>query len=214
MRRTSRTAAFILSFGVAAYALAMYGFGPGAARLHPEMRAAFESHPIGINTHIFASLLALVLGPFQFSTTLRSRRPWLHRWLGRVYLGVAVAVGGTAGLYMSYYAFGGVVAKLGFAALAVSWLCTGLRAFAAARRRDFASHRRWMIRNFALTFAAVTLRLYLPPVFILGLPFATAYAAISWLCWVPNLLVAEWLAKTMHDPVRVQGRGATTGSMT
>jgi uncharacterized membrane protein len=200
MRRISLTAAFVLSFGVAAYALGMYGFGPGAERLHPEMRTAFVNHPIGINTHIFASLLALILGPFQFSTSLRSRRPVLHRWIGRVYLGVAVAVGGTAGLYMSYYAFGGAVAKLGFAGLALGWLYTGLRAFMAARSRDFVSHRRWMIRNFALTFAAVTLRLYLLPVFILGLPFATAYAVISWLCWVPNLLVAQWLAKTTHDP--------------
>jgi hypothetical protein len=57
-----------------------------------------------------------------------------------------------------------------------------------------------MIRNFALTFAAVTLRLYLPPVLIVGLPFAMSYAIIAWLCWVPNLLVAEWLAKTAHNP--------------
>jgi uncharacterized membrane protein len=167
MRRTSLTAAFILGFGVAAYAIAMYGLGPGAERLHPEMRAAFESHPIGIQTHIFASALALLLGPIQFSARLRLKRPSLHRWSGRVYLGVAVAIGGAAGLYMSQYAFGGLLAKLGFAGLAIAWLFTGARAFVAARNRDFVSHRRWMIRN--------------------------------WLCWVPNLLVAEWLAKTTHS---------------
>lgn len=201
MRRTSLTAAFILSFGVAGYAIVMYGFGPGAERLHPEMRAAFESHPIGITAHIFASALALILGPIQFSARLRQKRPALHRWLGRIYLGVAVAVGGVAGLYMSQFAFGGLSAKLGFAGLALAWLYTGARAFVAARNRDFVSHKRWMIRNFALSFAAVTLRLYLPPVFILSLPFATSYAVIAWLCWVPNLLVAEWLAQTTtHSP--------------
>jgi len=200
MRRTSLTAVFLLSFGAAAYAVAMYGLGPGAERLHPEMRAAFENHPIGIKTHIFASALALLLGPLQFSTRLRSKLPKLHRWLGRVYLGVAVAVGGVAGLYMSQYAFGGPFAKSGFAGLAIAWLFTGSRAFMAARNRDFASHRRWMIRNFALTFAAVTLRLYLPPVFIFGLPFASSYAIIAWLCWLPNLLVAEWVANTTHNP--------------
>jgi uncharacterized membrane protein len=200
MRRISLSAAFVLSFGVAVYAVAMYGFGPGAERLHPEMRAAFVNHPIGIKTHIFASALALLLGPLQFSSRLRSRRPALHRWLGRIYLGVAVAVGGTAGLYMSYHAFGGPVAKIGFAGLALGWLYTGAKAFSAAKNRDFVAHRRWMIRNFALTFAAVTLRLYLPPVFMLELPFAPAYAVISWLCWVPNLVVAEWLAKTTHTP--------------
>jgi uncharacterized membrane protein len=199
-RRTSLALAFSLSVAVAAYAVAMYSLGPGAERLHPQMRAAFESHPIGIQTHIFASALALLLGPLQFSSRLRQRRPSLHRWLGRVYLGVAVAVGGGAGLYMSQYAFGGSWAKLGFAGLALAWLYTGARAYGAALRRDFVSHRCWMIRNYALTFAAVTLRLYLPPVFIFGLPFASSYAIIAWLCWVPNLLVAEWLVSASRDP--------------
>jgi uncharacterized membrane protein len=182
----------LLCFGVAAYAVGMYGFGPGAERLHPEMRAAFEREALGIRTHIFASALALVLGPFQFSTRLRARHPGLHRWLGRIYLGGAVVVGGLAGLYMSIHAFGGMLAKLGFAGLALGWLYTGTRAYLAARRRDLVAHRRWMVRNFALTLAAVTLRLYLPPVFIFGLPFAQAYAVIAWACWVPNMIVAEW----------------------
>lgn len=195
MRRLSLAAASVLCFGVAAYAVGMYGFGPGAEQLHPDMRAAFERHPVGIATHVFASSLALLLGPLQFWRRLRAARPQLHRWLGRIYLGVAVALGGTAGLYMSLHAFGGWAGKLGFAGLALSWLYTGAKAFAAARDRDFVDHRRWMIRNFSLSFAAVTLRLYLPPVFALQLPFEQAYPVIAWACWVPNLLVAEWLAR-------------------
>lgn len=200
-------AASFLCFGVAAYAIGMYGLGPGAERLHPDMRAAFERHPVGITTHIFAASLALLLGPLQFWGRLRAARPRLHRWLGRIYLGVAVALGGTAGLYMSFHAFGGWVGKLGFAGLALGWLYTGARAFGAARGRDFAAHRRWMIRNFSLTFAAVTLRLYLPPVFVFQWPFEQAYAVIAWACWVPNLLVAEWLAST--TPARSAERAST-----
>jgi hypothetical protein len=49
-----------------------------------------------------------------------------------------------------------------------------------------------MIRNFSLTFAAVTLRIYVPLSIALGIPFEQAYPAIAWLCWVPNLAVAEW----------------------
>lgn len=207
MLRIGLATVFLLGYGVAVYALVVYGFGPGAERLHPQMRAAFESHPVGIGIHIVASALALLLGPLQFSARLRSGRPALHRWLGRVYLGVGVAVGGAAGLYMSRHAFGGPLAQAGFAGLALAWLYTGARAYAAARARDFAAHRRWMIRNFALTFAAVTLRLYLPPVFILGLPFAPAYSVIAWLCWVPNLVVAERLANSASGyPRRSAGR--------
>ena len=50
-----------------------------------------------------------------------------------------------------------------------------------------------MVRNYALTLAAVSLRVYLPLSMIAGADFGTAYAAIAWLCWIPNLLVAEVL---------------------
>ena len=184
--------AFFLSFAVAGYALVSYAIGPGAGVLHPEMQAVYRAESIGIHIHIFASLLALLIGPFQFSASLRTKRPHLHRWLGRIYLGVAVAIGGLAGLYMSIHAFGGVWAKLGFAGLALSWLYTGFRAYTAIRAGEVQSHRRWMIRNYALTFAAVTLRLYLPWPFVFGWSFATSYAVIAWLCWVPNLALMEW----------------------
>jgi len=50
-----------------------------------------------------------------------------------------------------------------------------------------------MTRSYALTFAAVTLRIYLPLSQVAGIPFEPAYQTIAWLCWVPNLIVAEWL---------------------
>lgn len=195
MRAFGLAVVLLLSVTVAAYAWGVYGFGPGAAILDPVMRANFEAHSVGIHAHIFASALALLIGPLQFIAPLRRAWPRLHRWLGRLYLGVAVAVGGLAGLYMSVFASGGLVGKLGFACLALAWLYTGARAYLAARELNFAAHRRWMIRNFALSFAAVTLRLYLPGALWLQLPGTPAYAAIAWLCWVPNLLVAEWLAR-------------------
>jgi hypothetical protein len=59
---------------------------------------------------------------------------------------------------------------------------------------DFAQHRRWMIRSLSLTFAAVTLRIMLPMIPLTGMDFVDAYRAISFLCWVPNLLWVEvWL---------------------
>ena len=57
--------------------------------------------------------------------------------------------------------------------------------------RRFDDHRRWMIRSWALTLAAVTLRLYLPAVMILDWPFLPWYRAIAFLAWVPNLAIAE-----------------------
>ncbi len=189
----------LLSIGVAGYAVAVYGFLPLGAAVHPDMRATFEAQRAGIYVHVFASAVALTLGPLQFSARLRARRPALHRWSGRLYLGVGVLVGGLAGLFMAAHAFGGVTARLGFACLAIGWLYTGLRAYLAIRARDIVSHRRWMVRNFALTFAAVTLRLWLPAAMASGIAFELSYPVIAWLCWVPNLVVAEYLFNRKHS---------------
>lgn len=183
---------YFLSLGVAGYALVVYSVLPLGKLVHPDMTTNFQTHSLGIYTHIFASIIALVIGPIQFSQAIRQRHIKLHRWLGRIYLSVGVLVGGISGLYMAQFAFGGFIARLGFATLALLWLYTGLRAYLAIRGGVISEHRAWMIRNFALTFAAVTLRLYLPASMAAGVDFSLAYSVIAWLCWVPNMLFVEW----------------------
>lgn len=191
MRRLGFPLVVFLSFAVAAYSLVAYALFPVGAAVHPDMRASFGAHKLILYVHVFGSAVALLVGPLQFWTPLRSNRPHIHRWLGRFYLSAGVALGGLAGLVLSASAFGGLPSKLGFACLALAWLYTGSRAFGAARSRNFIAHRRWMVRNFSLAFAAVTLRLWLPGSVVLGAPFEVAYPIIAWLCWVPNLVVAE-----------------------
>lgn len=198
MNSVNKFLLYFLSFGVAGYAAVVYGFLPLGSLVHPDMKVNFLSHSAGIYTHAFASILALVLGPFQFSASLRKNHTQLHRWLGRIYLSVGVLVGGLSGLYMSQYAFGGPVAKLGFATLALFWLYTGFRAYFAVRRGAIDAHRKWMIRNFSLTFAAVTLRIYLPASMAAGIDFSLAYSIIAWVCWVPNVFIAEWRFNNLH----------------
>lgn len=189
---------YFCALSIAGYAIFAYGFLPLGALVHPEVKASFLAYPYGIYIHAFASIIALVIGPFQFSANRRKNHPGFHRWLGRIYLAIGVLVGGLAGLYMSQYAFGGSIAKLGFAMLAVLWIYTGLRAYLAIRQGHIEEHRKWMVRNFSLTFAAVTLRLYLPFSAVVGIEFAVAYPFITWLCWVPNLIFAEWRYNAAH----------------
>jgi len=183
------------AWGVAAYAALGYGLLPLGAMVLPAMTATYVAHPVLVYGHVFAAALALALGPWQFMPTLRNARPALHRWMGCAYLGVGVLGGGLCGLCLSRLAQGGAVAQLGFATLALAWLFTGMRAWLAIRRRAVAAHRRWMVRNFALTLAAVTLRVDLGVVLVAGLPFEAAYPAIAWLCWLPNLAAAELLLR-------------------
>ena len=191
-RSISKILVFFLAFGVSGYVIAAYGFLPLGASVHPDMKANFLEHSAGIYVHAFASMAALMLGPFQLSASFRQKHANLHRWFGRIYLAVGVLGGGLAGLYMAQYAFGGSAARLGFAALSALWLYTGLRAYLAIRRGAIDEHRKWMVRNVSLTFAAVTLRFYLPASMAAGIEFSAAYPIIAWLCWVPNLIFAEW----------------------
>jgi uncharacterized membrane protein len=200
MRLASFVALIVLSLGVFGYAVAVYVLLPLGAAVHPDMRATFESHVrLAIYLHVFASAFALALGPLQFAARLRARLPALHRWAGRLYLGFGVLVGGLAGMYVAFNAFGGPIARVGFICLAAAWLFTGFKAYQSIRSRDVASHRRWMVRNFSLTFAAVTLRLWLPGLIVSGAPMAVAYPLVAWLCWVPNVIVAELLFNKRHD---------------
>jgi len=144
--------------------------------------------------HVSGGVLALVLGPWQFWAGLRDRALRAHRWVGRVYL-CAILLGGVAGLALAVMAFGGLATQTGFGGLALGWLVTGVMAYVRVRQGDFEAHREWMIRNYALTFAAVTLRLWLPLMTVAGLPFITAYTIVAWLSWVPNLLTAELYLK-------------------
>ncbi len=66
-----------------------------------------------------------------------------------------------------------------------------------ARNGQIKAHRDWMIRNYALTFAAVTLRIWLPLLSeAAGIEFIDAYRTVAWLCWIPNLLIAQRIIKT------------------
>src|SRR5690606_34610916 len=123
--------------------------------------------------HVVASPVALAIGAVQFLPRLRAARPGLHRWLGRAY-GVAILVGGLGGLAMAPTASGGPVATWGFGLLAVLWIGTTAQAVRLAMARRFVEHRRWMARSYALTFGAVTLRLYLPFFLIGGMDYAQA----------------------------------------
>jgi uncharacterized membrane protein (DUF2068 family) len=112
--------------------------------------------------------------------------------LGKIYV-ISVLLSGIAGLGIAYFATGGMITATGFAGLALFWLYTTIIAYVAIRKKEINNHQRWMIRSYALCFAAVSLRIYLP-LFIggFGMEFLEAYKIIAWLCWVPNLLIAEF----------------------
>jgi hypothetical protein len=189
-------------------AVAIAGYGVMNLLLterRPEfVRNLFATRALPTFAHLAGGPLALVTGALQLNGGIRSRFLNFHRWTGRLYL-IAVLIGGVSGLALALRSFGGMTTHLGFGMLAVLWL--GTSAFRRILARDVTSHRRWMIRSYALTLAAVTLRIYLPLSQVAGIPFEQAYMAISWLAWVPNLLLAEWylMRHPLADVIRTGG---------
>jgi len=157
----------------------------------PSVHERFAQLPTFALFHVLGAGVALLIGGFQFSSTLRNRYPHIHRWVGRIYL-TAVMLGGIGGVATATQAGGGLVAQFGFALLGLVWLYSAAQAYLAIRSKRIAEHRVWMMRNFALTFAAVTLRLYLPLLGAAGFEFEQSYPVVAWIAWVPNLIFVEW----------------------
>ena len=177
----------VLSLGVAAYATRFFLGKPSDEH--------FARYIVPLRFHIAGGMGALLAGPWQFSEGLRNRALEFHRWIGRFYL-LSVTLGSIAGFVMATVSTEGLATHLGFGSLALLWFATAVQGYRYVLKGEIDLHRRWMIRNFALTLAAVTLRIWLPlMLFALHWPFRASYITVSWLCWVPNLLMAERIVR-------------------
>ena len=180
-----------LALSIALYALA-YFFVDRMAVLQTKPEELFSNYiwRTAFYTHVGFGAVALATGSVQFFPGWRNRNLARHRLLGKMYL-IAVMLSGVAALIAAQNATGDWITKLGFSTLAVLWLISGSVAYNHIRHGRVSDHERWMVINYALTFAAVTLRLWMPVLIGgFGLAFLDAYRIVAWLCWVPNLLVA------------------------
>src|SRR5262245_38156366 len=94
--------------------------------------------------HIYPGLLYLVLGPFQFVTALRARRPKLHRRMGYVVLTSGFVTGVTALAMTTRVAIGGATERAATTLFGLLFLVALVRAFTCIRRRHVALHREWV----------------------------------------------------------------------
>jgi hypothetical protein len=139
--------------------------------------------------HIVGGLVAIVIGPFQFSRRIRTTYPKVHRISGRIYL-VSIVIGALGGLIMAATTTRGYAS--GLFTLALAWLLTSGMAFVAIRKRNFIQHQQWMIRSYVVTFAFVTYRLALDSMTALEIgQQGQRGMIISWACWAVPLLITE-----------------------
>ncbi|MGM5630162.1 DUF2306 domain-containing protein [Apibacter raozihei] len=146
--------------------------------------------------HVFTSFISVFAGFTQFSGFLTRKYPRVHRYLGYVYIIDVLVFAAPSGLVMSFYANGGLISILAFITLSVAWWWTTYKAFILAKRRNIKSHKNYMIRSYALTLSAITLRLWKVIIFSCwDLPPMDVYRLISWLGFGINGIIAEIIIK-------------------
>ena len=133
---------------------------------------------IAFYIHVFSSIFTLCAGFTQFSNhILKHYKKW-HRRIGKFYAYNVMLINFPAGMVMAYYANGHLPSKIAFIILDCLWFWFTYKAVAAIKVKDIKAHNRFMIRSYALTCSAITLRM--------------------WMGFVPNLLFAEWLIRKMN----------------
>ena len=151
--------------------------------------------------HVLVGAVILLVGFLQIHPTFGLRWRNTHRMLGKVYVGGILFLSAPGGLVMTLFINRGPIVQASFVLQCTLWFIFTWIAYIRIRQRDIHSHRQWILRSFALTLAAITLRIY---VFLGSWSFdlaqPTAYATIAWLSWVPNLLVCEWYLRVSNRP--------------
>jgi uncharacterized membrane protein len=179
-----------LALAIGVVSLRYATFNPAVAP--DELRANMQAHPPVFVAHTLAAAIALLVGVWQFMP--RTRRTGWHRLEGRLYVG-ACLIGAVAGFFIAFHTTAGPLAAAGFSLLAVLWFGATLIGYLSARRGNFVLHRRWMVRSYALTSAAITLRLITGVGGVVGFTFYDSYIFAAWASWMINLAAVEiWLA--------------------
>jgi uncharacterized membrane protein len=200
--RTWRVPIALVALGtvpVTAGALRLVELSGGTQALPSDAR--YDATPLPVVLHIVCAAAFAILGAFQFAPRLR-RHSW-HRRAGRllVLAGLGVAL---SALWLNQYVPRADATRevlyplrLAFGVVLVATLVLGFR---AARRRDFARHRAWMIRSYAIGLVAGT------QVVTLGIGGALlgtgdlTTALLLAAAWAINLAVAERAIRSRPRP--------------
>lgn len=151
---------------------------------------------VAFYVHVFSSILALAAGFTQFSNYILKKYKKVHRAVGKMYVINILLINFPSGMILAVYANGLLPTKIAFVILDCLWFYFTYRGYIAIRKRKVIEHKEFMIRSFALTFSAITLRTWK---IILSSMYnwdpLTLYMVDAWMGFVPNLLFAEWLIR-------------------
>jgi hypothetical protein len=146
--------------------------------------------------HVFSAFLLLACGLTQFSSNFLDAYPQWHRRIGKFYAWELFLINVPTGMVLSVTAIGPWLAKVGFVVLDCLWFWYTYKAIVAIKQKNVMLHKHFMMRSYALTFSAITLRiinvitmnyLHWDPIIV--------YTTVAWMGWLPNLLFVEMLIR-------------------
>ncbi|MFE5259680.1 DUF2306 domain-containing protein [Streptomyces coelicoflavus] len=209
----------VLAVGTAAYSVPVYLTGNESQSKIP-LNPDVALHYLILGIHALPGGLLLALGPIQFVPAWRNKYRKTHRVLGRVYM-VSMVIASVAALFAATFSEDGFPAQVGFYILTAAWLYSMVQAYRTIRKGQVQLHRIWMIRNYALSFAAVVLRVFL----LIGLAlrsrfdwlsFEDVYTTSVWGSILISAGVAEWfiVQRTLKPLARSRKRPADAQEQT
>lgn len=149
-------------------------------------------YKVAFYIHVISSIFSLLAGFTQFSKKIRKRTPKIHKIIGWLYIVIILLFSAPSGFIIGLYANGGFWSQIAFCMLAVLWFWFTFKSLLGIKKKDFKAHEIFMVRSFALTLSAITLRLWK---YLIVLAFQPrpmdVYQIVAWLGWVLNIIVAE-----------------------
>lgn len=156
--------------------------------------------------HIFAGMFCIITALLQFSSIILKKRKAIHIWSGRVYVFVVLFIGAPTGLYMSFFAKGGIAEKCLFMFMAISWFYFTAKGLITVFQKNIKQHKMWMIRSYAMTLTAVTFRVYYIILYLMDIELTKNYEVSLWMSVIGNIAIAEYIIfyklKQHHKPIK------------
>jgi uncharacterized membrane protein len=143
-------------------------------------------------THVYSAIFCLLAGFTQFNNLILRDFIKIHKHFGKIYVYSVLLFAAPSGIYIGFYANGGITSKVSFILLGIIWFYFTLKGILEIKKGNIDNHKKMMIRSFALAFSAITLRLWKVVLVYLFEPNPMdVYRIIAWLGWIPNIVIIE-----------------------
>ena len=141
--------------------------------------------------HLPAGILCLIIPWISFARNRSSFFRKIHQYSGRIYVWITLLLVCPTGIYLAFFAKGGLVTKAGFILQASLLAWYTYRGHRSIREGDYANHVNAMIRSYSVGAVVLSFRILHLLFFVLNVPYHHNYAISQWLGLTINLLFAE-----------------------